>query len=136
MVEGATDNSTHRTVTVMLLLSRFMVQVDSQLSRLMVEEQADNSTTHSLYSSHNMVEEQADNSNVVTFTSLQFSAHTVHRTVTVMLLLSRSTVITAHMVEEQTDNSTHRTVTVMLLLSRLYCYHSTHGGRASRQLDS
>ena len=39
------------------------------------------------------------------------------------------------MVEEQADNSTHRTVTVMLLLSRLYSSQNAHGGRASRQLD-
>ena len=69
-----------------------------------------------------MVEEQADNS--------------THRPMTVMLYFHVSTVLTAFMVEEQADNSTHRTMTVMLLLSRLYSSHSTHGGRASRQLDS
>ena len=69
-----------------------------------------------------MVEEQADNS--------------THRTVTVMLLLSRLYSSHTLMVEEQADNSTHRTVTVMLLLSRLYSSHNAHGGRASRQFDS
>ena len=53
----------------------------------MVEEQADNSTFRIVLT--NMVEEQADNSN---------------RTVT-MLLLSRSTVLTPHMVEEQAERT-------------------------------
>ena len=68
-----------------------------------------------------MGEEQADNS--------------THRTVTVMLLLSR--LYSSHSAHGgRASRQTHRTMTVMLLLSRLYSSHSTHGGRASRQLES
>ena len=57
MVEEQADNSTHRTMTVMLLLS----DVSTVLTALMVEEQADNSNHRTvtvmlllsrLYSSH------------------------------------------------------------------------------------